>query len=293
MKKSSLIILATIVLALLLAVSCNSDTEHGLYYQLASSSEASNISVTQYLYTEDGNYVYLNDKGIWAFDGTSHNPLYKSTETMKIAYGACSEDGDVYYLDKNGKLYLNGEKFDKATESYQKLFSGYLVKLNGAGIDIIADSDEAPTSIFTESVTNVMESNGYIAFNSGDYTYVYDGKDKVFKEAKFDFTGFVAENDENLYFTRGSELYKGIELVKSYTDPRQDNGIPMFIDNSNVYLKMQNLFKDVTGNKDVTRGWANNLATANVIYAQDGYIGSTSSGLYKIDIEENTNQKIF
>lgn len=305
MKKNILIILA--VFAALLFVSCNSEPEHGLYYQLATSSEASTIEMSKFLLVDNSDYIYLNNEGIF----NNKDCLAKSEKGTIIASAYAESADKIYYLDTNENLYsLIDSKINTLTEhsgKFCKLFEfGYLLGDKAEGIFYFENPDNIQC-IYKKEVSNIATSNGYIAFSDSEHTYIYKGTTLIKTLKTRPYNGFLVVDENNIFFTETSvkktDIYKvnGNEVDK-FTDKAilletQKNGIPLFEENGKIYLKFASVFVEfdiaekIT--REITRDWADNLATANVIFAQDGYIATAKSGLFKINIKNNSNQRIY
>ena len=210
MKKATFI---TIIAALLLLVSCNVDSEYGIYYQVATSEKPSGINIIQALgYEEDdvGIHYFLSDNGIC----TTGDTLYVKGSQGKNIQGAyrspdctyyySNAEGTVYTLDSDGKSVpvdaYAGKKLDVSP-------NGFVYNSEGFGIATVGD-------FFTE----VKISNPRF---SGSSMFTMDGttKAKIFYENAIEYattieglsanaTGYLEGKSNYFYVFDGTSIYK-------------------------------------------------------------------------------------
>lgn len=118
MKKS---IVFALLLALLLLVSCNADSEHGLYYKVSNSLPSSGIAVIGYLnYTDSYHYFYSN-KGIYKVGAAGGAQILPGTGDYEIR-GAYMKDADTFYfITPAGDVY----EYDNGIVAKQESLTGY------------------------------------------------------------------------------------------------------------------------------------------------------------------------
>ncbi|MGX8685678.1 MAG: hypothetical protein ACSW73_02510, partial [Spirochaetales bacterium] len=118
MKKLTLFLT---VAALILLASCNVDSEHGIYYQVATSQPSSGYNIVKFLGQEADTYYFLADNGICYTTETKGDTQYVAgSKDQKIQHAFKSGDS-FYYLNNSGNLFklengtstavYEGEKF--------------------------------------------------------------------------------------------------------------------------------------------------------------------------------------
>ena len=134
MKKTAFI---TIIAALLLLVSCNVDSEHGIYYQVSTSLPSSGINILQALYYDnDGDadmHYFLADDGICYTTGKTGDTEYISGSKGKNIRGAYYDYASLYfyYSDAEGKVYYLNSNTGEST--LVDAYKDYKFEVNPSG----------------------------------------------------------------------------------------------------------------------------------------------------------------
>lgn len=129
MKKATFI---TIIAALLLLVSCNVDSEHGIYYQVSTALPSSGINIVQSLGYDDttDTHYFLADDGICYTTGTKGDTEYVEGSKGKNIRGAYFDYTDFYYSvysTEKGNVYKLGVSDPVA------MYSNYNFNVNPTG----------------------------------------------------------------------------------------------------------------------------------------------------------------
>lgn len=311
MRKNLFLLIVSVILASVLFVSCNTDAEHGLYYQIASSSKASSVKISQFLYADDDTYIFLNDNGINKFeDGKTKEPvkLVPNEEGRIICAAYAKSKNEIFFIDKSSNLYrFNGtepEKINPGTE-YKDLFAnGYLIKDDGNGSFSLKRIDSYETAIAVFKSYKAFTSGSYLALVCNNEVKIFNNDAQVstveLEETQVDISSFLVVGD-SFYFTLDNDasVYKSVE-GKLKESRKMDRPVTLaFESKGKLYCKSENDFEIFNtadleeGIEIAIRGWANNIATADIIFATDSLIATSSSGLYKIKLKENTNTALF
>ena len=208
MKKVTLFLT---VAALLLLASCNVDSEHGIYYQVATSQPSSGYNIVQFIYNDGTKLYFLADNGICYTTETKGDTKYVEGAKDLNIRGAYFDGTDFYFsrrVDNTSEIYkLNtatGET-EKVTLDKGKLdvsFNGFVYNSDGYYVAPIFDTFDAVTisnprfsgdsmltmdgttkaKIIDKETHTVSEITGLKAAATGffegfgDYYYVFDGK---------------------------------------------------------------------------------------------------------------------
>ena len=207
MKKTTFI---TIIAALLLLVSCNVDSEHGIYYQVATSLPSSGINIIQALAYDKVNdiHYFLADDGICYTTGTKGDTRYVEGSKGKNIRGAYFDGTNYYYSDAEGKVYFLtastgeseavpayvGEKLDVSHNAFVYNSTGYYLASTTTSFTSVAISNPrfSGLSMLTMDGTtkakiyyqnedfNTIEgltanATGYLE-GIGDYSYIFNEK---------------------------------------------------------------------------------------------------------------------
>ena len=221
MKKS---IVFALLLALLLLVSCNADSEHGLYYKVSNSLPSSGIAVIGYLnYTDSYHYFYSN-KGIYKVGEAGGAQILPGTGDYEIR-GAYMKDADTFYfitpagdvykydngivvkqegltgysmLFSNGFLYSSTKVYDLKSETLVEAEFGGTLSTPFASGDSIIVMQGSNAKIYNRNTSGLITVSGFSSKLTGFYQLsasylVFDGR-KVY-EIKFYQGGLEYEYD--------------------------------------------------------------------------------------------------
>lgn len=244
MKKLTLFLT---VAALLLLASCNVDSEHGIYYQVATSQPSSGYNIVQYIHNDGTKLYFLADNGICYTTETKGDTKYvEGTKDLNIR-GAYFDDGtnEFYFsrrVDNTSEIYkLNtatGET-EKVTLDKDKLdvsFNGFVYNSDGYYVAPIFDNFNAVSisnprfsgdSMLTmdgttkakiykkESDTSEITglkaaATGFIKGVERDYYYIFDGKN-IYKVSGSSALGTAYYSDLDSAPTRG---YTAVEYFE-------------------------------------------------------------------------------
>lgn len=303
MKKHTIILIIAL-LACLFITSCNSDAEHGLYQQIATSSKISSIKISDLLLVDGNKYYYYNENGIFEFDGNSHKALV-SNNPDRIVRGAYAKSSDcIFFIDASGKLY-NYDGTDTtqllATQTFNMLLAnGYIRDKDTGKLSFISDSNTL-TPISNGQSSNEKTYGDFILFyDNGESKYkVFEGTTDKGKTISSAYIGFVVDSEDNVYLIKEDGLYDaaGTKLTE-FKSSKQDNGkVPAFADNGKIYMKFANEFlvynTSAKTTTEITRGWAENISTSTMIDYRFNCISTYQNGLFKIDLANSKNTRVF
>jgi len=180
MKKTSLLLMAILLLTIIFACSCNVDAQEGIFSEIASSVQDSGTQVKAYLGTADSYHYIQTDVGISKIDSSSSTTLIKSTADQQINQ-ACLVDSNIYVLtsstgtvgsNKVVKYSLTGEKETNEIKNVKWL------TVNGAyyidSTKTLGYVGSSTTVTLGSAVLQCLESEGYIFLSLEDKYVVYD-----------------------------------------------------------------------------------------------------------------------
>lgn len=212
MKKATLFLA---IAALLLLASCNVDSEHGIYYQVATSQPSSGYNIVQFITYEGDKLYFLADDGICYTTLTPGNTEYvEGTKDLNIR-GAYFDRGNEYYysrrVDNASEIYkLNTETKKTEKVSYDK------DKLDVSPSGFVYNSDGF-YKIGTPAFNDIPISNPRF---DGESMLAMDGTTKAnvfsfsgtsystFTGLKAAATGFVEIDEDEYFIFDGKNIYK-------------------------------------------------------------------------------------
>ncbi len=212
MKKLTLFLT---VAALLLLASCNVDSEHGIYYQVATSQPSSGYNIVHFIHNDGTNLYFLADNGICYTTETKGDTKYvEGTKDLNIR-GAYFDGTDFLYsrrVDNSSEIYkltTSTGKSEKITYEKDKLdvsFNGFVYNSNGFY--------EKDGSAFTDvSISNPRFSrDSMLTMDGTTKAKIIDLEAHTTTEVtglKASATGFIEGVDNNKYYIfDGKNIYK-------------------------------------------------------------------------------------
>lgn len=212
MKKLTLFLT---VAALLLLASCNVDSEHGIYYQVATSQPSSGYNIVQYIGTGAEKIYFLADNGICYTTETKGDTKYvEGTKDLNIRGAYFDGTNEFYFsrrVDNTSEIYkLNTTTGETEKVSYDK------DKLDVSPSGFVYNSDGF-YKIGTTAFNDIPISNPRF---SGDSMLAMDGTTKAkvfsfndtsystFTGLKAAATGFVDIGGDEYFIFDGKNIYK-------------------------------------------------------------------------------------
>jgi len=213
MKKATFI---TIIAALLLIVSCNVDSEHGIYYKVATSQASSGINIIKALGFSEGSpdiHYFLTDDGICTTSNTQGDTRYIEGSQGKNIRGAYLQFSSMYYYYSNaeGKVY---ELHATGESELVPLYANGKFEVSSNGF---AYNKEQYSFIDAEVINDATISNPRF---SGSSMLSMEGTTKalIYKASNeaqtitgltASATGFAVSQDEEYYYIfNGKNIYK-------------------------------------------------------------------------------------
>ena len=229
MKKTTFI---TIIAALLLLVSCNVDSEHGIYYQVATSQPSSGINIIQsmgcYEFDNVFYHLFLSDNGICYTTSTRGDTKYveeTKDKSIRGAYFVLSENpstdpSTIYFINSEGKVYtFSGGDIEVFDEDINKglTSNGYLYN-NSTVCRLPNITSEAGISLSTTPLANkeallVMDGTTKAdIFSSGVSTH------QTITGFSANANGFVVEKSASNYFIFSEKSVYEVSTSASATE---------------------------------------------------------------------------
>lgn len=216
MKKATLFLA---IAALLLLASCNVDSEHGIYYQVATSQPSSGYNIVQFITYEGDKLYFLADNGICYTTLTPGNTEYvEGTKDLNIR-GAFFDGTDFYYsriVDKNKsevyKLTTSTGESEKIPYGKDKLdvsFNGFVYNSDGfytAGSDSFTDLSISNPRFSGDSMLTMDGTTKAKIYNNGTHTTT------EVTGLKAAATGFVEIDEDEYFIFDGKNIYKVYDL---------------------------------------------------------------------------------
>lgn len=216
MKKS---IVFALLLALLLLVSCNADSEHGLYYKVSNSLPSSGIAVIGYLGYEGGTHYFYSNAGIYKVGATGGAQVLKGTENFQI-HGAYMANADTFYFititpDSPAAVY----KYLVSTEtaSKQESLTGYSMLFSNGFL-----YSNTVITVVDDTASSVVLTDGKFStpYASGDSIIVMHGsKAEIYKKGSLStpvtVTGF-SSSLKGFFHQLAEDIYLVFDGKKVY-----------------------------------------------------------------------------
>jgi len=205
MKKATII---TIVAALLLIVSCNVDSEHGIYYQVATSQPTSGISIIQSLGCivegEDVTHIFLSDDGLYSTPSTKGGTeLVPGSQGKNIRGAYFDINFPVFiYSDATGTVYtlLGGESTELGN------YADYKFEISSNGFAYNKDHyASVPYGVKDAAISNPRFNGQMMLSMDGTtkakiYTYNSDEEPLSITGLTANATGFTVAKGASSYF---------------------------------------------------------------------------------------------
>lgn len=315
MKKATLFLA---IAALLLLASCNVDSEHGIYYQVATSQPSSGYNIVQFITYEGDKLYFLADNGICYTTLTPGNTEYvEGTKDLNIR-GAYFDGTDFYYsriVDKNKsevyKLTTSTGESEKIPYGKDKLdvsFNGFVYNSDGfytAGSDSFTDLSisnprfsgdsmltmdgttkakiyDNGTHTTTEVTGLKANATGFLEGIGGNYYYIFDGKN-IYELSLSGALGDAYYSDLDAAPTRG---YTAVEYY-------EDSKLCLLVRTSKGFTKI-----DATSSTSGTLvaknvqflSTINDVVVIDMVYLTDGKIAivTYANGIYIADMVNET-----
>lgn len=317
MKKATLFLT---VAALLLLASCNVDSEHGIYYQVATSQPSSGYNIVHFIHNDGTNLYFLADNGIcYTTESKGDTKYVEGSKDLNIR-GAYFDGTDFYYsrrVDNTSEIYkLNtatgeSEKIPYGKDKLDVSFNGFVYNSDGfytAGSDSFTDlsisnprfsgdsmltmDGTTKAKIYdngthtTTEVTGLKASTtGFIEGIDGNYYYIFDGKN-IYSLSLSGSLGDAYYSDLDSAPTRGYtavEYYEGSELRLLVRTAKGFTKI-----NSTDGAKGTLIEKNVQFLSTL-----NDVVVIDMVYLTDGKIAivTYANGIYIADMVEKTLSK--
>ncbi len=227
MKKHilTIIALAALLIAAVALVSCNLDATDGIYSQVASSTESTDVVTRSYLGQIGDDYYYISDEGVFKRGGTYANLLPMGDDCGYIIRNASIDtSGNIYALvqktsidDLNAYVYYcepntNGE-YSLGDPINTTNYTGMLVNglyFNSTGIYYGSSASEALAFGDNEHVNYYLETEDYAFFSIVDTT---DSSSFTYKFYVFKYDGSSAPETTVNGITGDSTVYVGFQPI--------------------------------------------------------------------------------
>jgi len=320
MKKYSLLIIVLIILVGF--VSCNLDSERGIYRSITESSEITSTRVTQALGYEDNMAYFLSDDGIYSKSNSSESIKIVSKTPSILSASFTYDKNDILFLtnttSNETKVYAYNFTAVNWTERVENEFENTKVIFNNSFF-ITQDGDNTIKIKFIEDVSNVITS---LSSSITTLTKVLTSEDSILvlgenasedeiaelysytsgpsSIAKTSITyknyigfeyytggGYLLIDDENNVYNNNVDTTYSIEATVTDLYTQQ---LASFSVNEYVYFKGENYFHPVKSdgtNKELNLGFAKKLQADIVDILPEGNLNTfivftRNSGIYKL-----------
>jgi len=213
MKKATFI---TIIAALLLLVSCNVDSEHGIYYQVSTAQPTSGINIIKALWFDDDPvnvHYFLADDGICYTSETKGDTEYVNGSKGKNIRGAYYDYGSLYfyYSNADGAVYQLDPESGESTLVPD--YEGYKFEVSPTGY-VYNSSNYSQISSLTvyeadPAISSPRFSNSVMLSMDGTTKAIlYNGSSsKTIEGFSGKSTGFLVGTGDSTYFFNGKKVY--------------------------------------------------------------------------------------
>ncbi len=251
----------TVLLLLALAVSCNMDSDTGLFQEAGESVKKESYVINKVIAEDSTSSSYLvsSDEGIFIYSGKEGRKLSESQGTGKIAknviwgkFISSTEWECVYYDDGYHKIDQAGNVTDYTAEN----LSGYIMTSSlyedGNTVVVFRKSDSTNCYVSSSSSdpsawTPVDTSLTDVSYIGGGYFIGKDsGKDVYFKYdsssiTKLDNTNSYITYCDSVFLTKANAFYKSDSTKIDGASGNTYTKAQAFSDGTNVYFILSGL----------------------------------------------------
>lgn len=255
----------TVLLLLFLAVSCNMDSDTGLFQEAGQSVKKESYVINRVIAedTSSSSYLVASDEGLFIYSGKEGKKLSESVGTGKTAkyalwgrFTSSTEWECVYYDDGYHKIDQAGNVSDYTAENLSGCVPTSSLYENGATAAVLRNSDSTKYYVSVSSdepsawtlVDTALTDVSYIG--GGYFTAVDSDKKNVYFKYDSTSTSTVATANDNKYITycdtvfltTANAFYKesGNEKIDSASGNTYTKA-QAFSDGKNVYFILSGL----------------------------------------------------
>lgn len=247
----------TVLLLLALAVSCNMDSDTGLFQEAGESVKKESYVINKVIAEDSASSSYLvsSDEGIFIYSGEEGRKLSESQGTGKIAknviwgtFTSSTEWECVYYDDGYHKIDQTGNVTDYTAEN----LSGYIMtsslyENDGKTVVVFRKSDSTNCSVSVSSSSSKPSTWTVVDTSLTDVSYIGGGyfignnseKKKVYFKYDSSSSSITAtEENTNDYITYNSSVF----LTKANAFYKESDNTKIDGASGNTYTKAQTYF---------------------------------------------------